>query len=128
MLKFAWLKRAVVAVIGFTVLLIGVAMVVLPGPAVVVIPLGLAILATEFVWAQRLLEKAKATITRKKSRKNGEKSIADDPTEGEQNGIEEDEGKRLSWPGRHSSGRSRAPSRGRGRGDHPRHPNDDLRD
>ena len=49
MMNFAWLRRVVIAVIGFTVLLIGVAMVVLPGPAVVVIPLGLAILATEFV-------------------------------------------------------------------------------
>jgi uncharacterized protein (TIGR02611 family) len=65
MIKFAWLRRAVVAVIGFTVLLIGLAMVVLPGPAVVVIPLALAILATEFVWAKRLLEKARATVSRK---------------------------------------------------------------
>ena len=52
-------KRVVVAVIGGTVVLVGVAMIVLPGPAVVVIPAGLAILATEFVWAQRLLERAK---------------------------------------------------------------------
>ena len=64
MINFTWLRRAVVAVIGFTVLLIGVAMVVLPGPAVLVIPLGLAILATEFVWAKRLLE-ARATVSRK---------------------------------------------------------------
>ena len=55
-----WLRRVIVAVIGFTVLLIGLAMVVLPGPAVVVIPLGLAILGTEFVWARRVLKKAKA--------------------------------------------------------------------
>jgi tellurite resistance protein TerC len=83
MLKFAWLKRAVVAVIGFTVLLIGVAMVVLPGPAIVVIPLGLAILATEFVWARRLLAKARATIGRKESRRDERTSFADD-----QNGRE----------------------------------------
>lgn len=38
-MSFAWLRRAMVAVIGFTVLLIGVAMVVLPGPAVIVIHL-----------------------------------------------------------------------------------------
>ena len=54
-----WLRRVIVAVIGFTVLLIGVAMIVLPGPALVVIPLGLAILATEFVWARRVLKKGK---------------------------------------------------------------------
>ena len=53
-----WLRRVIVAVIGFTVLLIGVAMMVLPGPAIIVIPLGLAILATEFVWARRVLKKA----------------------------------------------------------------------
>jgi uncharacterized protein (TIGR02611 family) len=66
-MNLAWLRRAAVAVIGFTVLLIGVAMVVLPGPAIVVIPLGLGILATEFVWARRLLKKAKTTIARKES-------------------------------------------------------------
>jgi len=52
-------RRFVVAVIGGTVVLIGVAMIVLPGPAVVVLPAGLAILATEFVWAERLLQRAK---------------------------------------------------------------------
>jgi tellurite resistance protein TerC len=63
LVNFAWLKRAVVALVGFTVLFVGIAMMVLPGPAVVVIPLGLAILATEFLWAQRLLERARATLT-----------------------------------------------------------------
>jgi uncharacterized protein (TIGR02611 family) len=52
-------RRLVVLVIGVTVVAIGTAMIVLPGPAVVVIPLGLAILATEFVWARRLLENMK---------------------------------------------------------------------
>lgn len=80
MMNFAGLRRVVVAVIGFTVLLIGVAMVVLPGPAVLVIPLGLAILATEFVWARRLLDKARATIARKDSGKKERASIADDQT------------------------------------------------
>jgi uncharacterized protein (TIGR02611 family) len=77
MIRFTWLRRAVVAVIGFTVLLIGLAMVILPGPAVIVIPLGLAILATEFVWARRLLEKARSKIARKGARKK-EQSIATD--------------------------------------------------
>ncbi|MFS8084027.1 MAG: PGPGW domain-containing protein [Acidobacteriota bacterium] len=77
MMSFAWLRRAVVAVIGFSVLLIGVAMVVLPGPAIVVIPLGLAILATEFVWARRLLDKARSTIARKYSGKKQPAAIDD---------------------------------------------------
>jgi tellurite resistance protein TerC len=48
-------RRLVVAVVGGTILLIGVTLIVLPGPALLVIPLGLAILATEFVWARWLL-------------------------------------------------------------------------
>jgi uncharacterized protein (TIGR02611 family) len=57
-------KRLVVMVIGFTVLAAGVAMIVLPGPAVVVIPVGLAILATEFIWARNLLVSAKERLDR----------------------------------------------------------------
>ncbi len=58
-------KRVVIAVIGFTVLFIGLAMVVLPGPAFIVIPLGLGILATEFVWARSLLKKVKNRLQNK---------------------------------------------------------------
>jgi predicted tellurium resistance membrane protein TerC len=47
-------RKVVVAVIGATVLALGVALIVLPGPAVVVIPLGLALLGTEFLWARWL--------------------------------------------------------------------------
>ena len=57
-------KRLIIIVIGFTILAVGVAMVVLPGPAVVVIPIGLAILATEFIWARRLLDTVKERIRR----------------------------------------------------------------
>jgi hypothetical protein len=45
-----------------SVVLVGIVMMVTPGPAVIVIPLGLAILATEFVWARRILEHAKRRI------------------------------------------------------------------
>jgi tellurite resistance protein TerC len=51
--KQAW--KLVIFVVGITILLLGVIMIVTPGPALVVIPLGLIILATEFVWARRLL-------------------------------------------------------------------------
>lgn len=91
MIKFTRLRRAVVAVIGFTVLLIGLAMVVLPGPAVVVIPLGLAILATEFVWAKRLLEKARATIARKGRRKKEPSNALEDQIEPETSIRQSDE-------------------------------------
>jgi tellurite resistance protein TerC len=49
----------IVSVIGATVLLIGVALLVLPGPAFIVIPVGLAILATEYAWARRWLKKVR---------------------------------------------------------------------
>ena len=52
-------KRIAVFVAGAVVLLAGVAMLVLPGPGIVVIIAGLAILATEFVWAERALDAAK---------------------------------------------------------------------
>lgn len=60
-------KRIVVAVVGGTVTLIGIALIVLPGPAFLIIPIGLSILATEFVWAKRFLEKARQMATRLKS-------------------------------------------------------------
>ena len=50
-------RRVVVGVIGGTVILAGLAMVLLPGPAIVVIPAGLAILGIEFAWARRWLRK-----------------------------------------------------------------------
>ncbi len=56
-------KRLIIAVIGFTILLIGIAMIVLPGPAIVVIPIGLGILASEFIWARRLLDRVKSSAS-----------------------------------------------------------------
>ena len=53
------LKLVITTVIGFTVIAIGVAMLVLPGPGLVVISLGLLILSAEFVWAKRALDRMK---------------------------------------------------------------------
>jgi len=58
-LTYRWARRIAVAVVGGTVLLVGFALIVLPGPAFVVIPLGLAILGLEFAWARRWLRKVK---------------------------------------------------------------------
>lgn len=52
-------KKLIVLVIGGSVLLFGIILVFIPGPAIIVIPLGLAILATEFVWARVLLKHVK---------------------------------------------------------------------
>jgi tellurite resistance protein TerC len=58
-LSYRWARRIAVGLIGGTVLAIGVAMIVLPGPALVVIPLGLAILGAEFAWARHWLRRVK---------------------------------------------------------------------
>jgi tellurite resistance protein TerC len=51
--------RVIVSVIGVTVLLIGVALLVLPGPAFIVIPVGLTIRASEYAWARRWLKRVR---------------------------------------------------------------------
>jgi uncharacterized protein (TIGR02611 family) len=50
--------RVLIAIAGFTLLFAGLAMLVLPGPALAVIPVALAVLSLEFAWAARWLEKA----------------------------------------------------------------------
>jgi uncharacterized protein (TIGR02611 family) len=50
--------RAAFVIAGLTLVLGGAALLVLPGPAFVVIPIGLAILSLEFCWAGRLLDKS----------------------------------------------------------------------
>ena len=59
--------KVVILVIGVSVLLIGAAMIFLPGPAIIVIPAGLAILATEFGWARILLSRLKEKVRWKTS-------------------------------------------------------------
>lgn len=54
----SFIYRALFTAAGFTVLLAGLAMVVFPGPALIVIPVGLAMLSLQFAWAGTLLEKA----------------------------------------------------------------------
>lgn len=66
MLKKA--RKIVVFFVGITVVLFGILLLVLPGPAIVVIPIGLAILATEFAWARRWLQ-----IIRESAEKGAEK-------------------------------------------------------
>jgi tellurite resistance protein TerC len=60
------IRKTVVAVIGTTVLLIGIALLVLPGPAIIVIPIGLGILATEFFWARRAIKRGRIFVERAK--------------------------------------------------------------
>ena len=53
-------KRIAIGLVGGSVLVVGVLMIVLPGPAFVVIPVGLGILSLEFAWARNWLRKIKA--------------------------------------------------------------------
>jgi len=59
-----------------TVLLIGVVMIITPGPALIVIPVGLAILSVEFAWARHWLKRLRAAISRRNSRELGERAEA----------------------------------------------------
>jgi tellurite resistance protein TerC len=52
-------RRVFLIIAGFTLLLAGVTMLVTPGPGVLVIFLGLGLLAAEFVWARRLMDRLK---------------------------------------------------------------------
>jgi uncharacterized protein (TIGR02611 family) len=62
------MKKFFIALMGGTVVLVGVAMLVLPGPGALVIAGGVAILATEFLWARRAMRKAKGTVARVRRR------------------------------------------------------------
>lgn len=62
-------RKILVTVVGGTILVFGLALLVLPGPAFVVIPIGLAVLATEFVWARRWLRRARGMVNRRKARR-----------------------------------------------------------
>jgi uncharacterized protein (TIGR02611 family) len=65
--------RVAVAVAGFAVLVAGLAMLVLPGPGLLTIAVGLALLALEFAWAERLLGRTLDRVerVRPKSRRSG---------------------------------------------------------
>jgi len=75
-------KRIAIGIVGGSVLLVGVLMIVLPGPAFVVIPLGLGILGLEFAWARIWLKKARAKaeeLTRSFKNRNAVKNDGDHP-------------------------------------------------
>jgi tellurite resistance protein TerC len=58
-LTYRTARRIVITLVGGTIVLIGIVMIVIPGPATVVIPIGLAILGLEWAWARRLLRTVK---------------------------------------------------------------------
>jgi len=75
-------KRIAIGIVGGSVLVIGIVMIVLPGPAFVVIPVGLGILSLEFAWARIWLKKARAKaeeMARSFQNKNGNGRNPGDP-------------------------------------------------
>lgn len=58
--SLVWARRIAVAVIGATLLLIGLILLVVPGPGLLVLALGLAVLAAEFTWARRWLRRLRS--------------------------------------------------------------------
>lgn len=72
------LRRALVLIVGISIVIVGIVMIVIPGPAIVVIPAGIALLATEFLWARRLLDRLKKTIaSRTESIRRGQRHKKD---------------------------------------------------
>jgi 5-bromo-4-chloroindolyl phosphate hydrolysis protein len=55
------IRKLAIFLIGISIVLIGCILFFTPGPAIIVIPIGLAVLATEFIWAKKLLNKFKET-------------------------------------------------------------------
>jgi uncharacterized protein (TIGR02611 family) len=66
LMRFIWRssKRAAVFVVGVALVVVGLIMFVTPGPGIVLVVAGLAVLATEFAWAEHMLDKAKEQAAR----------------------------------------------------------------
>jgi len=58
------LRRFLIGTIGFSVVLIGLVMIVLPGPAIIIVPPGVGILASEFAWARRVWRRGTILVSR----------------------------------------------------------------
>jgi tellurite resistance protein TerC len=67
-------RRIAIAVLGSTVLVLGIVMIVAPGPALIVIPIGLAILGIEFAWARLWLKRLRETISKTFSNRRAKKA------------------------------------------------------
>ncbi len=59
-------KRIIIIIFGFTILLLGIALLFLPAPGILIIILGLFILSAELIWAKKLLKNVKSGFGRLK--------------------------------------------------------------
>ena len=67
-------RRIAVLVVGSTVVALGIVMLVTPGPGLIVIPIGLAILSVEFAWARIWLRKVREGISSANSRNHADRA------------------------------------------------------
>ena len=73
-LTYRTARRIAVLAVGSTVVLLGIVMLVTPGPGLVVIPIGLAILGVEFAWARLWLRKVRESISLHNSKNQAERA------------------------------------------------------
>lgn len=73
-LTYKTARRIAILAVGSTVLLLGIIMLVTPGPGLIVIPIGLAILGIEFAWARIWLRKVRETISNHNSRSQAQQA------------------------------------------------------
>ncbi len=67
-------RRIALTVVGLTILAIGIVMIVAPGPAIIVIPLGLAVLGLEFAWARLCLRRLRSSISRDNANRRADRA------------------------------------------------------
>jgi tellurite resistance protein TerC len=67
-------RRIATLAVGSTILAIGIVMIVAPGPAIVVIPIGLAVLGAEFAWARIWLRKIREGISNHNANQRGRRA------------------------------------------------------
>jgi tellurite resistance protein TerC len=73
-LTYKTARRIAVLAVGSTVVMLGVIMLVTPGPGLIVIPIGLAILGLEFAWARIWLRKVRESISNQSSKNHAERA------------------------------------------------------
>ena len=73
-LTYRTARRIAVLAVGSTVVLLGIVMLVTPGPGLIVIPVGLAILSVEFAWARLWLRKVRESISNQNSKNHAERA------------------------------------------------------
>jgi len=67
-------RRIAIGIVGATVLALGIVLIIAPGPAFIVIPIGLAILGMEFAWARRWLGRLRQHLSAENSKRYGEQA------------------------------------------------------